>query len=347
MLKSINLSISCVCGANCIFCPRDRGVDIKEKIMPFISVKKIIEEIASKDFKRHHNIKRIIIGENGDAFLNKDIIDILRYIRLNTTTVKIVLYTNFQYFTKKKVEVILKERLVDLIRCNVDGSTPQNYYNVKQIDYNTVKNNILNFIFLRKYFGEKIPIYLSILTLNRYVNTIYKNFGFYPMKISDPGLINREDDATLIKKEYSKIFDKKIDKIFITRMVMAWAEREISNENIDYKKYSCPNIIRIQHEAFIAPDGTWYACCLDSNRHLALGNINKNSLNEIYFSKTRDVLINLLQSKQNKKIGGPCSTIDCCYYMHKNRFISKFFRMICKNRLLVKIWYEYFYLRLI
>lgn len=81
MLTSVNLAISSVCGANCIYCPIDKGERIEQKFMPFELVKKIIDEISSKEFQEKNRLTDISVSQNGNAFLHKDIIEILR---LNT-----------------------------------------------------------------------------------------------------------------------------------------------------------------------------------------------------------------------------------------------------------------------
>jgi MoaA/NifB/PqqE/SkfB family radical SAM enzyme len=81
MLESVNLSLASACGANCIFCPANRGKRITAKLMPFPVLKKVVDELSSSSFKKKHNVLRIEIGENGDAFLNRDIIKILLYIK--------------------------------------------------------------------------------------------------------------------------------------------------------------------------------------------------------------------------------------------------------------------------
>ena len=135
MLKSINLSLSSTCGADCIFCPSDRGQRIKQKIMPFEYVERIINELSSEEFKKHHNVIKISTGENGDAFLNKDLIKILRLIRSRLSRIKIGFATNFQNFTKDKVETILNEKLIDELSCNIDSFDKEVYYEIKKIDF--------------------------------------------------------------------------------------------------------------------------------------------------------------------------------------------------------------------
>jgi Iron-sulfur cluster-binding domain len=81
---------------------------------------------------------------------------------------------------------------------------------------------------------------------------------------------------------------------------------------LDYNHYSCPLFHRVYDEAFIAPDRTWYACCFDSNNELVLGNVAYTSLHHVAQREHRKALIANLRSKQFKKIGGPCATVNCC-----------------------------------
>ncbi|MGF3555233.1 MAG: radical SAM/SPASM domain-containing protein [Thermoplasmatota archaeon] len=328
MLKSINLSLSSVCGADCLYCPSNRGKKIKQKIMLFEWGKKIIDEISSDDFKKYHNVESIIIGENGDAFLNKDLIKILRYIKSRLPQIRVEIFTNFQNFTEEKAEIILGEKLMDKVYCNIDGYNNQNYYNVKKLDLDKTKYNLINFLKIREKLNVYVPLTFFVLTLNNYIHTIHNNFDFYPTKLKDHNLRNVPDDFSIIKKQLKEILDPKKDNI-IKSWVMGWAEREkFADKNINYKKYSCPNLTRIEEEAFIAPDGTWYACCYDSNNELVLGNVITQSINEIFFSKKRMELIKLLKNKQFEKIGGPCKTVNCCQLMKKSKFVSYLARIV-------------------
>lgn len=337
MLKSINLSLSSACGCDCIYCPSDRGRRIEQKFMPFEVVKKIIDEVSSKDFQEKHSVKRIEVGENGDAFLNKDLLKILRYIKFKLPYVRIEIATNFQHFTKEKTQIILNEKLIDVFRANVDGSDEENYYNVRRIDFKIVKKNILDFLEIRQKLENKAPLWICILTLNNYIRTIRKNFGFYPLKLKDYRLKSVSDDSLIIKKQWKRILDSKIDRIIIYFYLFAWAERDqVVWGKINYKEYSCPNLPRIKEEAFIAPDGTWYACCYDSNCELVLGNAVEDSIDNIYSSKNRLAFIEKLEKKEFIEAGGPCRRVNCCQHICGStiRKILKRFKDVVSNNLL-------------
>jgi len=73
--------------------------------MPFSLVKRIVDEVSSDEFRKLHGIVRFECGENGDAFLNPAIIDILRYIRTSLPNCSIEIFTNFQNLTKDRAKM--------------------------------------------------------------------------------------------------------------------------------------------------------------------------------------------------------------------------------------------------
>jgi radical SAM protein with 4Fe4S-binding SPASM domain len=341
MLEAINLSLSSACGADCLFCPTDRGKRIKQKIMPFDIVKRIIDEISSKEFKSYHCIKKIELGENGDAFLNREFIKILRYIRLKVPEVRMEIYNNFQHFTRQQAEIILKDRLIDSFHLNIDGSNAKNYYEVKRLDFPNTMKNLSDFLEIREKLDIDSPLTVHILTLHHFISSIYDQFGFLPGKVEDPALAEVPDDFAVIKKQVEQMLNMKKDTI-VKPPVFAWSEREqIDTSQLDYERYSCPLLSRVETQAFIAPNGDWYACCYDSNYQLVLGNVTEQSINEIYYSEKRKNLLRLLKEKQFTVIGGPCLTVNCCQpigaaesWTGRRSFLSRLKRKLKKLRLI-------------
>jgi radical SAM protein with 4Fe4S-binding SPASM domain len=340
MLKSVNISTSSLCGANCIFCPTDRGNAISKKLMSFDLFKKIIDEVSSDAFKCRHQVETMVLGENGDAFLNKNIIEMLRYIKTKLPHIKVILCSNFQNFKEEDIETVVKENLVSIIRTNIDGSNPENYFYAKRLKLEDTDRKIKRFVEKRKEFSSNISLSISVLTLNKYVTSIKNNFGFYPSKMNDREILDKKDDFEEIKQKYTKILDNKTDRIFRIYGTFGWAERNrFKPGEVDYDKYACPNLMRIRNEAFIAPDGTWYACCFDSANQLKIGNLNESSLDEIYNSEKRKNLIKNLENRDFKKNGGPCLTVNCCQVLSEKKFISEIYRLMFKNKLITKLLY--------
>lgn len=336
MLTDINLSLSSACGADCIFCPADRGKRIRQKIMPLSLVKKITAELSSQEFRSRHRVAHMDLSENGDAFLNPRFIEIARHIKARLPEIETGVYTNFQNLTEEKARTILGERLVDVFHCNIDGSTPENYFNAKRIPLENTMRNLERFLELRRELKSRVLLRIHVLTLHDYIHSIRRAFGFYPAKMKGACLAEVPNDFAEIKRRmYCLLLSKRFgiskshfEKIgflsaplnrllnsrdMVVRVsVFGWAERGNAQPPADYGNYSCPRLERVRSEAFIAPDGTWYACCLDSNNELALGNLWKQSLDEIYSSEKMAALIGMLERKEFGKIKGPCRKVNCC-----------------------------------
>ena len=313
-LTNINLSLASVCSCDCIFCPQERGTNIPQKFMSPGLVEKIVNEVASRPFQKKHNIQIFSIGENGDAFLNKDVIPILRLMRRRLPHVKIVCYTSFRNLTPDITDAVLKENLLSFVGCNIDGATEEAYFAVKRTDLKKIKEHLNYFITRRRKLRRDVPLGIGMLTLSTYVHSIYNNFGDLPLKLKNKNIDMKKirDDSDDIKKLILPLLDHPKDKMW-SPQPMGWAERPLGmRQKIDYASYCCPQLQRIKKEAFIAPDGLWYACCFDANNELALGHVEEQSIDEIFRSEKRHNLIKLLEEKQFQKIWGPCLTVNCC-----------------------------------
>lgn len=281
--------------------------------MPLELVKKIIDEVSAQDFQKKHRITKIEAGENGDALLNKDLIEILRYIKAKLPQASIGLNNSFYHFNKDLAKVILGEHLIDRFCCTVGGSNEEEYFIVKGLALNTVRKNIIDFLEVRKNIQNTSSLTIRVLTLNAYINVVRRSLGSYPCKLKNEGLRKGKDDFKIIKKQFKEFIDSKKDKVERTNKICLWAEREnAAHQTINYKNYSCPFLDRIKSTAFIAPDGTWYACCPDADNELSLGDLNSESIDNIYSGEVRKNLIGMLEQKQFEKIGGPCKTVNCC-----------------------------------
>ncbi len=318
MLSAIDLSLSSLCGADCIYCPisckgvgegkRDRG----KWFMSLETVKQIIDEIASPTFKAEHRITSISLGENGDAFLNKKFISIARYIKAKVSHVNVVLFTNFQHFTKEKAEIIIQEGLVDAFATNIDGASDANYRSVKRMDYGRVRKNVADFLDARERLNSDVTLSVNVLTLHNYIHTVKRQFGFYPAKLDSDELADVPDDYEQTRMQMERILDLEKDTISKPNII-AWAEREqVDKSEIEYDSFSCPLLKRVETEAFIAPDGTWYACCFDHRNVLRFGNVIEGSIGEVYASDERRQFIRKLKERRFAEIGPPCDTVNTC-----------------------------------
>ncbi len=326
MLNSINLSLSSLCGANCVFCPSDLGKGIPTRIMSVETVSKIIREIAELNAAKKHDITKLYIHEQGDAFLNPAIMEILVLIRSVLPDIEVVLFTNFQYVTPERSEVILKKKLINTWFTNIDGYK-QSYYKVKHIDFDKVIANLKAFIKNRNKYYPELSLTVYVITYKSYVNTIKKRYGFSPIIAKGNSLFIKDHYRKTSDYLLKNVIDPKLDRV-MRAGIAGYAERDkFDIGKIDYDKYVCPFLESVNQSAFIAPDGTWYACCLDSKNELKLGNVMETSIDHIYNSNKRLMLIEDLGNKKFSKIGGPCATVPACVFTDQDIYYPYYDRL--------------------
>lgn len=307
MLKEIGLSIVSACNANCAFCPRNEYKS-EVKFMSGALLTRIIVELSDGEFKAKHDIQMITVGENGEPTLHPHFIAILRLLK--TIEIPVALYTNFFKLTKDKSEIILDEQLITHIHTNIDGFTKTSYKLMKHLDLVPVRNNIWHFLELRERKGVDIPLNLHIITAQNYTTAVQKwSGGLWPHKIpKDVKFIGTE--ANMIHG-YWKGYLTPNDTIAVDDCLM-WAERQHIPPPENFDAYVCHNIGRVQHSAFIAPNGDWYICCFDVGNELVFGNLYNETIDEIYENLERENIIEMLANKRFKEIGPPCNRVDCC-----------------------------------
>jgi radical SAM protein with 4Fe4S-binding SPASM domain len=313
-LESVNLALSNLCGADCIFCPKSpKKLPSNLKIMPIETAKKIIDEIAKKDSATQF-VKKLEVGENGDALINPNFLEILRYSKLKNPKLFTNIYTNFQNFKPDISEVVVREKLLDGIVVSIDGHDSESYYKMKKLDLSNTLENIKAFVEARKKHDATIPLNVNSITYAQYVSNLYKKYGSAPLK-SDKKVNSDDqfDDFKLIKSRLRKILDLKLDSHRRATIIL-WAEREtvMANQKTSKRKIDCPKIKQIASQCYIAPNGDWYACCLNELQNKVFGNINEKTLNQIFFSKERQNFLRLLSNRKFSEIGYPCNMVETC-----------------------------------
>jgi radical SAM protein with 4Fe4S-binding SPASM domain len=310
-LLSVNLSLSSACGADCIYCPAGRGKRIQKQVMSYGVAKIIIDEITSIPFYEKWKTIQMQIGENGDCFINKNTIDILRYIKKRRPDIKLFAFTNLENFSTEKMEIVCAENLLDFIAFNFDGSSEETFFGVKRLSKKYLDERLPILLELRERHNANFILQVQMLTMKHYIKAVELAFGRLPARLKDLSLVTTEDDSDEIRKQIQPML-REGDR-FGRSVPYFWAEREAeAGTRLEYEKYDCPLIGRICHEAFIAPDGTWYACCFDGKNELALGNVVETSVEAVAEGQQRREFVDALINKRFGEIGGPCATVHCC-----------------------------------
>ena len=283
--ESLNLSLSAVCQAKCIYCPSERGKGIKPPFMAFQLAKTVIDEASEGNFQG-----TVRFSENGEALLNKDFFIIFEYCRKMLPTSRSVLYTNMALVDKSTGQRLLATKL-DELNLNIDGASAATYEAAKKLDFHTFKNNLHDFIDSRKKLGAACRIHIDILTARKYMDTVEgKNIAL-------------PDDTMEVIKYWKPLLTKN-DIISGVDKPYRWALREKTKKP---KTVPCRKLSKVVRECLIGPNGDIYLCCLDYQQKCVIGNVNSSSIKEIWSSSRRKTLLKLLEELRFEEIGEPCA----------------------------------------
>lgn len=174
-----------ICNAKCIMCPHV-FMKRKQKIMNQKDFEKIVDNVM-----KSYKIKRLVLNGFGEPFIDKGVIEKIKYVNKKHPLVKIEIYTNGSLIDKETADNLLKTEL-DRITFSVNG-TNKNYKKIMGLDYDKTMKNILYFLsnnktasFSRKTLGRKKRILtnISLMVLDDNKNDVDKFIKFWS-KLTD------------------------------------------------------------------------------------------------------------------------------------------------------------------
>ena len=309
MLKYLNLSLSSRCSLNCAFCPNGKHAR-REAVAAMTpqTAERILEQA------RDYPIVRVDVGETGDAFLNQDILDILRLIRRHLPQASTRVFTNFQTFRPDRIDGILSEQLLDEVITNMDGATAETYEAIKGGSLERAVQHIEYFLEQSKLTEYPPTFRMQVLTLHRYVQTVRRNLGRDPLHVP-PEQMNVADDFKAIQSRWRPTGVEPVRSF-----VALWAEapapvcprrpREWLHNAVHHRR--CRLLPRLRESLFVAPDGTTYLCCADFDFELSTGNLMTDTLQAILEGAVRQHMLQAVESRAFNSVGGPCRHFPLC-----------------------------------
>lgn len=259
--KIFEIQTASFCNGGCIICPyKDVERNNPKGIMSDSLFKKIINEIAEVN---NYGIK-IIPYFNNEPFLDKKIIERIKYINKKCPNCEIELSTNLSLLGKNYQNKLAACKLKDL-KLSVFGFSKITHENIMTgLNWDEVKTN------------------LDDLCNNK---KLRENIGQISLVMIDyPGLKSKD---ILLAKKYCK--DNFIKFEFWGFLDRAGNVKKFNN-NIDKKNiYGCEQHRPIErfHVLF---DGRVVLCCMDWKLQYELGDVNKHSINQIWNSQKFKVI---------------------------------------------------------
>jgi len=291
---SVHIDISSICNFRCSFCFQAdnkamKQVGLKRGKMSLELFKKIVDDLTEFPEK----VKKIKIGNHGEPTLHKDLPEMIAYANKMEVAEIIEVFTN-----GSKLEPGLNQALIDAglqrINVSVEGLSDERYMQVAGVkqDFSELVEGVKD-LYNRK--DDSLVIYVKIAdqtsALDKGDNQIF---------------ILSEDERQYFYDTFGNI----CDEIYIEKIVPQWAETQLDKQNdvsetgmydqkIKRYKETCPFTFMYLH---FNCDGTTSPCTLDWPRKVVIGNVNEQSVKEIWTGRSLHNLRVAMLKGQRKDI---------------------------------------------
>lgn len=253
--ESLNLEITSICDSKCIHCPR-QDMNRVMRPMPFEMFTRVVDQAAKM------KIPAICPNGYGEIMTIKDIDKYLSYIRSADHRFRININTNGFRMNRSKIDVLFKNQ-VDYLNICLDGATAATAETVRVgLKLNEIESNIH-----------------QLLSERSSRNVDYPKLRVGMIKIPE----NISESESFIKK-----WDGVADYVGLDGYSnrVGSLDQKYKNENTEehdtqHQPKACVLPFK---EMTLLSDGSVVLCCNDWNGEYVVGNVNNNSLDEIWHS---------------------------------------------------------------
>jgi len=253
-----------LCNFRCRFCAMQTSgeeLSFKKQLMPMELYRKIIDDIGEFPDK----LKVLRISGNGEPLLHPELPEMIRYAKEKGVSEFIEIVTN-----GSKLDPQLNRRLVesglDRVRISVEEISEEGYRRIAgaNVDLEQFIANIKDLYEQSDRNGGKPEIYIK--TVDAAVETEEKEKIFY------------------------RLFENICHRIFIDHVIPLWSGWDELSDRFDLQENGMHGqkvqIVRVCpfpfYNLLISPDGIVSACCSDWRRELIIGDLNNQSLSDIW-----------------------------------------------------------------
>ncbi len=275
------------CNFQCKFCPTgDREllqkIDRPAGMMDMKLYEKIIDSIQSESIASNSKLKRLHLFKDGEPFLHKDLVKMIRYAKQSNISESVETTTNASLLTKRKALEIIESGL-DIIRVSIEHTSNEGYKQLcgSNADYEKIKENI-NYLYTEK---KRRNAALQV-----------------HVKILDVKLSQTEKDTFL------NDFSSSADSINIDQL-MGWSGAEDKDWKLGQIVTTGMDATTPLNERIVCPvpffkmainfNGQVSTCCVDWSLGAIVGDFRKQSFKEIWQgAKLRNFRLNHLMGKR-------------------------------------------------
>ncbi len=267
---SLHIDPTNLCNFRCIFCPTGdlellKTINRPKGLMSYELFCKIIDELAIICKESGQKVNELHLYKDGEPLIHKDLGRMIAYAKSKNVAYSVQTTTNASLLTRERASEILESGL-DIIRISIEHVYDDGYKTVTQnySNYNNVKENV------RFLFEEKVRRRSSLI-----IKTKIVDIGF---------------DKSVIKK-FCDDFTPISDQISVNNL-MGWSNSNIKDFTLGINVKRSMGISAKLREKNICPEpfrslavnfnGQASVCCVDWAMETVVGDLTKESLNDIW-----------------------------------------------------------------
>ena len=295
----VHLETTNRCNFKCTFCPESLENYREQAGGLFQLSNEDYERVIDQLSEMPQTVKMLNLFTMGEPLMNKNIFGQVAYARKKLPQTLIVMSSNGALLTEKKYEAACKSGL-DKLRISIFGHDDVTHRTntQKNVPLDTIRENVKGFVEYRDQNGYHNPeVYVkTIESPNKTDNEAFFNyFQGVADKTVIEGLSNWNDDSAQFSQTLS------VDMEALT-----------SSEYYSQKKYVCPYPF---YSFVVHSDLKVSVCCIDWNKKTVIGDLSKNSVEEVWNGKPLLEFQTLHLKREKHKI----SACKNCVYHHTLR----------------------------
>jgi radical SAM protein with 4Fe4S-binding SPASM domain len=236
-----------------------------KEYLPFETFKRLVDECDE------YACPSVGMSQTNEPLLDPDLMDRINYVSSKKSIMDIHLNTNASLLNEELSKKIL-DTAVTRLCFSIDAITEETYNKVRGgLNFKQVIHNIETFLNLREQRNQALP-------------TVRVSF-----------LLQEDNEHEL--EAFKNYWVDKVDYVSVQRYVPISPFNDERSHALKMAPTAGKQRCSYTYESlFVHGDGTVVPCAAHRARHISVGNINKNSLHEIWHSKSLNDLRNALKT---------------------------------------------------
>jgi len=263
-----------ICNSDCIFCVHSK-MSRKIGFMDFSLYKNIIDECASI------RVKEVAVYRLGEPLLDREFSEKVTYAKKRGIEI-VSTNTNASLLNEENTIKILHSGL-DVLYISLDATSKEVYERIRRgLNYDIVIENINRFIKLRNAKGKKLTIILNYCVTEENKYQIKDFINKWKNRVEQIWISDTHDWSGVVGKKRDPLRRTDPCRLLWTEMVISW-------------------------------DGKVPLCCIDYDDSILIGDVKKESINEIW---NGEILKTFRECHINKQFGriSLCNNCTCNFF---------------------------------